>query len=170
MSQQQFSSPTPGTNVLLPAKRRRSSSTALFSLVLVLIVVLLVVFTPSEEATEQPEVEAAHVTTEEDPIGPHPLPCDGRGILILESVVVPEERDAEPKMNATVSKWSRSLNPVRYAEPGACPSLRAELDGDGVYPIFIDYGFNTGELCNAMRTHGGNARTVSDRPEYLSPC
>ncbi|WP_027020156.1 hypothetical protein [Corynebacterium sputi] len=176
MTAPQFSSPPPGADVLMPAKQRKSTSTLLLSLVLLVTVVLLVVFTPvrAEEASDQQEVPAALITTREAPVqepsGPSTLPCDGRGILILESVVVPEGREAAPKINAAVAKWSRSLNPVRYAEPGGCPSLRSELNGDAIYPVFVDYGFNTGELCSAMRNHGGNARTVSERPEFLSPC
>ncbi|WP_027019944.1 hypothetical protein [Corynebacterium sputi] len=101
-----------------------------------------------------------------------PIECDGRGILILESVMVGEGIDISSTIGNSVDKWSRTVSgeTVHFTNPGRCPSLRASLGNEDIYPVFVDYGFDTSRLCQGLSTYGGNARTVSDRVEYLSPC
>lgn len=101
-----------------------------------------------------------------------PIECDGRGILILESVMIGEGIDISSTIGHSVDKWSRTVSgeTVHFTNPGRCPSLRASLGNEDIYPVFIDYGFDTSRLCQGLSTYGGNARTVSDQVEYLSPC
>lgn len=101
------------------------------------------------------------------------LPCDGRGLLILESVLVSPGSDAEGPVTQAIQKWknqgAEQIGPVEYG--GGCPSLRSTLNGQDIYPIFVDYGFNTSELCAASASYAdSNPRILSDRAEYLSPC
>ncbi|NMF08640.1 hypothetical protein [Corynebacterium xerosis] len=92
--------------------------------------------------------------------------CDSRGILIVESVIVHPGDDARRTIGAALDR-----NPgAEFTTPGACPSLRAHVDGGDVYAVYVDYGRDTGSLCGAAASTGGNARVLSSRNEYLSPC
>ena len=89
--------------------------------------------------------------------------CDSRGILIVESVIVHAGDDARRTIGAALDR-----NPgAEFTTPGACPSLRAHVDGGDVYAV---YGRDTGSGCGAAASTGGNARVLSNRNEYLSPC
>lgn len=92
--------------------------------------------------------------------------CDSRGILILESVVVQPGADAEEAIATSLAKHPRS----EFTTPGACPSLRAQLNGADIYAVYFDYGKGFGRLCSAATNTGGNARVLSNRHEYVSPC
>ncbi|GLB63955.1 hypothetical protein NCCP2495_18340 [Dietzia sp. NCCP-2495] len=91
-------------------------------------------------------------------------PCDGRGILILDSYVealnpqqgIADLLDAHPG--------------AKFATPGQCPSLRASLDGARVYPIYTDHGHDTAALCRDKAARGGNARLLTQSAEYIDPC
>lgn len=92
--------------------------------------------------------------------------CDSRGILIVESVIVHAGDDGRRTIGAALDR-----NPgAEFTTPGACPSLRARVDGGDVYAVYVDYGRDTGSLCSAASNTGNNARVLSDRNEYLSPC
>lgn len=92
--------------------------------------------------------------------------CDSRGILILESVVVQPGVDAEGAIATSLAKHPGS----EFTIPGACPSLRAQLNGADIYAVYFDYGKDLGRLCSAATNTGGNARVLSNRHEYVSPC
>lgn len=92
--------------------------------------------------------------------------CDSRGILILESVVVQPGVDAEGAIATSLAKHPGS----EFTIPGACPSLRAQLKGADIYAVYFDYGKDLGRLCSAATNTGGNARVLSNRHEYVSPC
>ncbi len=92
--------------------------------------------------------------------------CDSRGILILESVLVHPGDDARSAIGAALDRNPGS----EFTVPGACPSLRSRVDGADVYAVYVDYGNDTGALCSAAARTGGNARVLSDRAEYVSPC
>lgn len=92
--------------------------------------------------------------------------CDSRGILILESVVVQPGADAEEAIATSLAKHPGS----EFTIPGACPSLRAQLNGADIYAVYFDYGKDFGRLCSAATNTGGNARVLSNRHEYVSPC
>ncbi|QYH19226.1 hypothetical protein JKI95_08425 [Corynebacterium aquatimens] len=97
--------------------------------------------------------------------------CDGRTILILDSVI--DQGNDGGAMNDIARQvliQHPSGQPVRFTVPGQCPSLRAQVDGNNVYPIYIDYGTNTSAACQAKATYGGNARVLSNRAEFVDPC
>lgn len=95
--------------------------------------------------------------------------CDGRGILILDSVI------ADGDIGSTHSKLAFDIaylgdGNAEFTYPGHCPSLRAQVDGNDIYPVYLDFGHDTDALCAAKKNYGGNARVLSDREEYLDPC
>ncbi|MGV0345715.1 hypothetical protein [Corynebacterium coyleae] len=95
--------------------------------------------------------------------------CDGRGILILDSVI------ADGDIGSTHSKLAFDIaylgdGNAEFTYPGHCPSLRAQVDGNDIYPVYLDFGHDTDALCAAKKDYGGNARVLSDREEYLDPC
>ena len=92
--------------------------------------------------------------------------CDSRGILILESVVVQSGVDTEGAIADALATYPGS----EFTTPGACPSLRAQLNGADIYAVYVDYGSDTSGLCSAAASTGGNARILSNRNEYVSPC
>ncbi|MEH0146150.1 hypothetical protein V6D40_00520 [Corynebacterium sp. Q4381] len=97
--------------------------------------------------------------------------CDGRAVLILDSVI-DEGNDGGAMYDIAqqVLMMHPSGEPVRFAVPGACPSLRAQVDGHNVYPIYIDYGTDVDAMCRAKATYGGNGRLLSNAAEYVDPC
>lgn len=94
------------------------------------------------------------------------LPCDGRYVLITASILDNTPDPAEQISAALAMAPGDSM----FLMPGACPSLRGFYQGGNVYPVLIDYGFDAAAVCEAARRGGGNARILSDRFEYLSPC
>lgn len=94
------------------------------------------------------------------------LPCDGRYVLITASIL-----DNTPDPAGQISAaLAMAPGDSMYLMPVACPSLRGFYQGGNVYPVLIDYGFDAAAVCYAARRGGGNARILSDRFEYLSPC
>lgn len=94
------------------------------------------------------------------------LPCDGRYVLITASIL-----DNTPDPAGQISA-ALAIAPgdSMFLMPGACPSLRGFYQGGNVYPVLIDYGFDAAAVCEAAKHGGGNARILSDRFEYRSPC
>lgn len=97
--------------------------------------------------------------------------CDGRAVLILDSVIDHgNDGGAMHEIAQQVLTVHPSGNPVRFTVPGACPSLRAQVDGQNVYPVYIDYGGDVDAMCRAKATYGGNGRILSNAAEYVDPC
>lgn len=97
--------------------------------------------------------------------------CDGRAILILDSVVDEGNGGAAmPAIARQVLMAHPSGKPVQFTVPGACPSLRAQLDGQNIYPVYLDYGPDVDAMCRAKATYGGNGRILSNAAEYVDPC
>lgn len=97
--------------------------------------------------------------------------CDGRAILILDSVVDEGNGGAAmPDIARQVLMAHPSGKPVQFTVPGACPSLRAQLDGQNIYPVYLDYGADVNAMCRAKATYGGNGRILSNAAEYVDPC
>lgn len=95
--------------------------------------------------------------------------CDGRNILILDSVV--DEGNSTAHLIAQqVLMQHPSGKPVRFTVPGQCPSLRAQVNGQDIYPIYIDFLQDTDAMCRAKATYGGNGRILSNSAEYVDPC
>lgn len=93
------------------------------------------------------------------------LPCDGRYVLITASIL-----DNTPDPAGQIASAMAMSPESMFLAPGACPSLRGFYQGGNVYPVLVDYGFDVEGVCAAARRGGGNARILSDRSEYLSPC
>ena len=91
-------------------------------------------------------------------------PCDGRGILILESYV--ESSGPQEGIAALLDRHPGA----EFAMPGRCPSLRGSLDGARVYPIYTDHGHDTVALCRDKAARGGNARLLTTTAEHIDPC
>ena len=97
--------------------------------------------------------------------------CDGRGILIVDSIVDYGDRDDTQRRIAFEALTADPSGKTReYTFPGQCPSLRKQLDGHDIYPVYLDYGSDTDALCRAKANYGGNARVLSNREEYVDPC
>lgn len=93
------------------------------------------------------------------------IPCDGRGVLIVSSII-DTGQDVVAEANNVIAKYPNS----RMLRPGACSSLRASVDGNSVYPVVIDYGFNTTTLCTAAANLGGNPRIMNNSADFSDPC
>ena len=112
-------------------------------------------------ATPEPQAEARTATQ----LSGATIPCDGRGVLIIHSIVdTGQDIGVEARNVLTANPGAQLL------QPGACSSLRASLDGNDVYGIVIDYGFDTDRLCRAAASIGGNPRTMNNSGDFTSPC
>lgn len=97
--------------------------------------------------------------------------CDGRYILILDSII--DYGDRSDTINR-IADWVMRVDPTgkprRFMVPGHCPSLRAQLDGNDIYPVLLDFGTDSAGVCEAKAAYGGNARVLSNTAEYVDPC
>ena len=92
--------------------------------------------------------------------------CDGRYVVIVDSVLVYPGQDPSPFVNASLA-----ANPgAKATSPGACGSLRASVDGADVYPVYRDYGSDRAGACAAEARGEGNARKLQSAADYSSPC
>lgn len=92
--------------------------------------------------------------------------CDGRYVVIVDSVLVYPGQDPRPFVNASLA-----ANPgAKATSPGACGSLRSSVDGANVYPVYYDYGSNRAGACAAEARGEGNARKLQSAADYSSPC
>lgn len=97
--------------------------------------------------------------------------CDGRGILIVDSIVATGSRDDTMRRIAFEALAADPTGKTReYTFPGQCPSLRAQVDGNDIYPVYLDFGTDFNALCAAKAQYGGNARVLSNREEFVDPC
>lgn len=122
---------------------------------------------PEPESTRQepmpaPEIRAAPRLGG----GAAPVACDGRGVLIIESVVDDGTIDAHARISQLLTQNPGAV----YYNPGICPSLRDQVNGHDIYPVVIDYGQNHDALCSAWRQLGGDPRYLNTDDEYTSPC
>lgn len=94
-----------------------------------------------------------------------PLTCDGRYILIVESVLVaPGENPYEPTWNA-LKKW-----PGAHVSYAVCSSLRGTYDGNDVYAVYYDAGHSVDKVCALKAKYGGNARSMNNVGDFSDPC
>lgn len=97
--------------------------------------------------------------------------CDGRGILIVDSVIDYGDRaDTFHRLAVEVLTADPTGKSRQYTFPGQCASLRKQVDGNDIYPVYLDFGSDTQALCRAKSDFGGNARVLSNSEEYLDPC
>ena len=57
-----------------------------------------------------------------------------------------------------------------FTVPGQCSSLRKSVDGNLIYPVYLDFGFDEAAMCVAKARHGGNARTLNNDADFHDPC
>ncbi|MDN5582787.1 MAG: hypothetical protein ACTH2Y_08735 [Corynebacterium sp.] len=94
------------------------------------------------------------------------LACDGRGVLIVSSVM-----GNSPTFRSEVDGAVAANPGAVLLEPGHCPSLRPGVDGTTVHPVVVDYGDDREALCAAAAaTPGSNARLLDGDTSYSSPC
>lgn len=97
--------------------------------------------------------------------------CDGRNILILDSIIDYGDRGDTIGRIADVVMVADPTGKTRhFMAPGHCPSLRAQLDGNDIYPVYLDFGSDVDGMCAAKASQGGNGRVLSNRNEYVDPC
>lgn len=97
--------------------------------------------------------------------------CDGRGILIVDSIIDYGDRaDTVHRLAVEVLTADPTGKSRQYTFPGQCPSLRAQVNGNDIYPVYLDFGQDTEALCRARANYGGDARVLSNRAEFTSPC
>ncbi|WP_052747618.1 hypothetical protein [Corynebacterium otitidis] len=124
-----------------------------------------------EESSNQKDSKArnhegsSYVTKANGQSASHPA-CDGHSVLIVESVVVSNNGNAQGEVEAALQRHPGA----ELAPPGACPSLRAQLDGQDIYPIYYDYGFNESAVCRDRLSRGGDARILNENPTPSSAC
>lgn len=95
--------------------------------------------------------------------------CDGRGILILDSVIGEGDVGQTHSQIAFGVAYMGDGN-AEFTYPGQCASLRKQVDGKNIYPIYMDFGHDTDALCAAKANYGGNARLLNNSGEYVDPC
>ena len=92
--------------------------------------------------------------------------CNDSPVLIVESVL----DDGSGNQAAQRIPEVMNIYPgTVFYTPGACPSLRASVDGQDVYAVSREYD-NTAALCDAWAAQGGNARLLNGDTSYSSPC
>lgn len=131
--------------------------------------------TVTETATQQVQAQAPSTTTSRSYVGGtdnfSTLPCDGRGVLIVASVVDDGSAPVQQRIDD-----ARSSHPgAKSLAPGACGSLRASYNGQKVFPVVVDYGRDTAGLCRAYANAGGDVsvadpRILDNDPTPKNPC
>lgn len=97
--------------------------------------------------------------------------CDGRNILILESVIdnTGDVQNALSKLGAAMA-YAGGEKQAEFTVPGHCSSLRAYAEGGNVYPVYLDFGSNQAAMCAAKAKYGGNGRTLNNSGDFSDPC
>lgn len=101
--------------------------------------------------------------------------CDGRYILIEDSII------AKGSMDTTQTDIAKKVlmvgyvgpnGPVdrKFTYPGQCSSLRKQVDGHDIYPIYYDFGTDKQAMCAAKAKVGGNGRTLNNNGDFTDPC
>lgn len=92
--------------------------------------------------------------------------CDGRYILIVESVLVGPGENLFDKAAAGQQKWPGSS----VTSGSACSSMRSTVDGKDVYAIYYDAGHSVDKVCALKAKYGGNARSMNNAGDFSDPC
>lgn len=87
--------------------------------------------------------------------------CDGRYILILDSIIATgSDQDTFNRLAQAVMFADPSGK--EFTIPGQCDSLRKTYHGNDVYPIYLDFGSDKAAACRTKSTYGGNVRPLID--------
>lgn len=91
--------------------------------------------------------------------------CDGRYILIAESVLI---SSGEPYSETSRVQDKYPGSKILYG--GACSSLRSQVEGKDVYAIYFDAGHSVEKVCELKAQYGGNARSLNNDADFSDPC
>lgn len=91
--------------------------------------------------------------------------CDGRYILIAESVLI---SSGEPFSETSRVQDKYPGSKILYG--GACSSLRSQVNGNDVYAIYFDAGHSVEKVCELKAQYGGNARSLNNNADFSDPC
>lgn len=91
--------------------------------------------------------------------------CDGRYILIAESVLI---SSGEPFSETSRVQDKYPGSKILYG--GACSSLRSQVEGKDVYAIYFDAGHSVEKVCELKAQYGGNARSLNNDADFSDPC
>ena len=125
----------------------------------------------TETVTVQPEKPRAAPQSEAEPEAPARtssgggVACDGRGVLIVNSVM-----GNSPRFDQEVSTALAQNPGALVLAPDTCPSMRSYTDGTSVTAVVVDYGDDLSSLCAAEAQGRGNARLLNGDASYSSPC
>jgi len=91
--------------------------------------------------------------------------CDGRYILIAESVLI---SSGEPYSETSRVQDKYPGSKILYG--GACSSLRSQVDDQDVYAVYFDAGHSVEKVCELKAQYGGNARSLNNDADFSDPC
>ncbi len=92
--------------------------------------------------------------------------CDGRYILIVDSLLVPYGETPQSEIDRVKSHYAG----VNIMPGTACSSLRSEYEGKQVYAAYYDAGHSVDEVCKLKARYGGNARSLNNNADFSDPC
>lgn len=121
--------------------------------------------TPEPEGSSDEEVSVSSASAAPSTGDPGGLACDGRGVLIVQSIYG-NSSSFQQEVDSAIAQNPGAV----LVNPGTCPSLRPYHDGSEVYAVVIDYGWDLDGLCAAEVPGTRNARLLNDDTSYTSPC
>ena len=92
--------------------------------------------------------------------------CDGRYILIVDSLLVPYGESPQSEINRVEAHYAG----VKIMPGTTCSSLRSEHEGKQVYAAYYDAGHSVDEVCKLKARYGGNARSLNNNADFSDPC
>ena len=87
--------------------------------------------------------------------------CDGRYVLIVDSVIADGDEQSTMRKIADAVMFADPEG-KEFTVPGQCASIRKQVNGNDIYPIYLDFGSDKDAACRAKSTHGGNVRPLID--------
>ncbi|GAB3086255.1 hypothetical protein [Corynebacterium aquatimens] len=87
-------------------------------------------------------------------------PCDGRYILIVNSI----QDDGSPNVQEKLGQALLVGEPSgkEFTVPGRCASLRKQINGRDIYPVYVDFGHDVDAACRAKAQYSGNVRPLKN--------
>ena len=92
--------------------------------------------------------------------------CDGRYILIVDSLLVPYGESPQSEIDRVEAHYAG----VKIMPGTTCSSLRSEHEGKQVYAAYYDAGHSVDEVCKLKARYGGNARSLNNNANFSDPC
>ncbi len=92
--------------------------------------------------------------------------CDGRYILIVESVIVPLGGNPDLKTQPVQQEFPGS----KVVNGSACSSMQGNVDGGYTYAVYFDAGHDRKEVCRLKAKYGGDARSLNNDSDSSDPC